>query len=381
MNFIPYGKQNISNEDIALVKKVLKSEIITNGKEVLNFEKKFKHYVKSKYSLACNSGTSGLFLAMSALNLKKDDVIVMPAINFIASYNVAKFFGAKIYLADIDPDTGQMSPETFESCCKKFSLKKVKIILLMYLGGFPINADKFQKYKKKYNAKILEDACHALGSFYINNKKKYMIGSCKHSDISVFSLHPVKTITTGEGGVITTNSQDLYKAIYHSRSLGITRSKKKHWDYDVKKIGLNFRLNEFQSILGSNQLKRINTFLDYRHKIYNFYKTNLKNVSQISILSKSNNKYTSSNHLFIIRIKNSNKKKKERFIKYMLKKKIFLQFHYIPIFKFKIFNNNFLGKNSIQYYEEAISLPIYYKLSFRDLAFIVKTIKIFFNAR
>ena len=112
-----------------------------------------------------------------------------------------------------------------------------------------------------------------------------MIGSCKHSDICVFSLHPVKTITTGEGGVITTNSKDMYKAIQHTRSLGITRSKK-HWDYDVKKIGLNFRLNEFQSILGTNQLKRINKFLDYREKIYNFYKTNLKNVSQISILSK-----------------------------------------------------------------------------------------------
>ena len=117
----------------------------------------------------------------------------------------------------------------------------------MYLEVFLITQINF-KIQKKYNAKILEDACHALGSFYNNNKKRYMVGSCKHSDICVFSLHPVKTITTGEGGVITTNSQDLYKTIYHSRSLGITRSKK-HWDYDVKKIGLNFRLNEFQSIL------------------------------------------------------------------------------------------------------------------------------------
>ena len=145
MNLIPYGRQNISNEDIALVKKVLKSKIITNGKEILNFENKFKNYVKSKYSLACNSGTSGLFLAMSALNLKKDDVIVMPAINFIASYNVAKFFSAKIYLADIDPNTGQMSPETFEACCKKFSLKKVIIYnysiftLNLMIGFFSLN--------------------------------------------------------------------------------------------------------------------------------------------------------------------------------------------------------------------------------------------------
>ena len=132
----------------------------------------------------------------------------------------------------------------------------------------------------------------------------------------------------------------MYKAIYHTRSLGITRSKK-HWDYDVKKIGLNFRLNEFQSILGTNQLKRINKFLDYREKIYNFYKTNLKNVSQISILSKSNSNYTSSNHLFIIRIKNSNKKKKERFIKYMLKKKSLFSFIIFQYLSLKFLMTNF----------------------------------------
>ena len=136
---------------------------------------------------------------MKALNLKKDDVVVMPAINFVASYNVAKFFGAKIFLADIDPETGQMTPETFQNCCKKFSIKKVKIILLMYLGGYPQNADKFLKLKKKYKANILEDACHALGAYYKINKKKIMIGSCKHSDILYFHYILLKALPREKG--------------------------------------------------------------------------------------------------------------------------------------------------------------------------------------
>jgi len=381
MKIIPYGRQYISKEDIKSVNKVLRSNIITNGKQVINFEKKFRQYVNSKYSLACNSGTSGLFLAMKALNLKKDDVVVMPAINFVASYNVAKFFGAKIFLADIDPETGQMTPETFQNCCKKFSIKKVKIILLMYLGGYPQNADKFLKLKKKYKANILEDACHALGAYYKLNKKKIMIGSCKHSDICVFSLHPVKSITTGEGGLITTNNLKYYKNIFQARSLGIDRNKKKHWEYNVKNIGLNFRLTEFQSALGLSQLKNINNFLNHRKKIFNFYKKNLKKLNELKIISKSDEKYSSSNHLFIIRINNASKKLKESFIKHMLRNRIILQYHYIPVYEFDIFEDRYIGKNTKKYYREAISLPIYYNLSYKHLNIIVKKIKNFFNAK
>lgn len=381
MNLIPYGRQYISKDDILSVNTILKSKIITNGNQVKRFEKKFRKYVKSRYSIACSSGTSGLFLAMKALDLKKGDVIVMPAINFIASYNVAKFFSAKIFLADIDPGTGQMTPETFEACCKKYFLSKVKIILLMYLGGYPSNADKFTKLKIKYKAKILEDACHALGAYYKAEKKIHMIGSCKHSDICVFSLHPVKTITTGEGGVVTTNNLKFYNIIQQTRSLGIIRDKKKHWEYDVRNLGLNFRLNEFQSILGTSQLKKINNFLNYRKKIYDYYKKKLENIRKITILSKTCDKYISSNHLFIIRIKNSTKKQKENFIRFMLKYNITLQFHYIPIFKFDIFKDKYLGKNSKVYYREAVSLPIYYNLSLQNINFIIKKIKIFFNEK
>ena len=207
-----------------------------------------------------------------------------------------------------------------------------------------------------------------------------MIGSCKHSDICVFSLHPVKSITTGEGGLITTNNLKYYKNIFQARSLGIDRNKK-HWEYNIKNIGLNFRLTEFQSALGLSQLKKIKDFLNYRKKIFNFYKKNLKKLNELKIISKSDEKYSSSNHLFIIRINNASKKLKESFIKYMLRNRIILQYHYIPVYEFDIFEDRYIGKNTKKYYREAISLPIYYNLSYKHLNIIVKKIKNFFNAK
>ena len=151
MNITPYGKQYIDNDDIAAVSKVLKRRIITSGQEVDFFEKKIINYLKCKFAHVCNSGTSAIFLAMKAIDLKKNDIVIMPAINFVASYNVAKFFGAKIFLADVDKLTGQMSPEDVEKCCKKFSIRSFKALISMYHGGCPLNADKFYKLKKNIN--------------------------------------------------------------------------------------------------------------------------------------------------------------------------------------------------------------------------------------
>ena len=302
----------------------------------------------------------------------------MPAVNFIASYNVASLFGAKIYLADIDKNTGQMSPQNVKDCCKKFKLKKLKAIIVMYNGGYPENAEKFIQLKKKYKCFIIEDACHALGATYNINKINYKVGSCVHSDIANFSLHPLKTITTGEGGIVTTNSKKLDNYIKKFRSLGIERNLKKHWDYDIKLSGLNFRLNDFQCALGINQLKNIKKFLLERKKISSKYIKVLKNIPQIRCVSHAK-KYQSSNHLFIIYLKKPDQIIKEKFIKYMLKNKIILQVHYKPIYKFKIFKGRYLNKNSEAYYKSAVSLPIFYGLTIREHNFVIKKIKYFFN--
>ena len=287
-------------KDLLSVQQSLKNEKITTGAYVEKFEKKINQFLKCKYSLSCNSGTSALFLAFKAIDLSKNDKVIMPSINFISSYNTAKLFGAQIYLADVDKSTGQMTPDDIEVCCKKFKLKNVKALVVMYNGGYPQNADKFYKLKKKYGFKIIEDGCHALGAEYIFKKKIYKIGSCKHSDISTFSLHPLKTITTGEGGLITSNKKNYYLKIKKLRSHGIEKNKQMHWKYNVVYNSLNFRLTDFQCALGITQLDKIKKFVRMRRKISEFYRKKLRKNKNFSFPNHNKN-YLSSHHLFIFK--------------------------------------------------------------------------------
>ena len=239
MKLIPYGAQYVDKEDILAVKKVLKEDKITTGVQVERFERKLNNFLGVKFSSVCNSGTSALFLALKSIGIKKDDIIIMPSITFVASYNVAKYLGARVFLADIDKLTGQMLPDNVLKCCKHFKIKKIKALILMYNGGYPLNAGNFLKLKKQLGCYIIEDACHALGAEYKFQNKFFKIGSCKHCDISTFSLHPIKSITTGEGGIVTTNSNKLNNKIKLLRSHGILRNKNKHWKYNVIYHGLN----------------------------------------------------------------------------------------------------------------------------------------------
>ena len=380
MKFIPYGKQCIDNKDVKVVSKVLKNDLITTGYQVIKFEEKIKKFLNAKFSFTCNSGTSALFLALQSIGLKKNDTVIMPAINFIASYNIAKLFNAKIFLADVDKYSGQMSPENIIDICKKFKIKKIKAVITMYNGGYPNNAEKFKSLKKKYKCYIVEDACHALGATYEYKKKNIKIGSCFHSDISTFSLHPLKTITTGEGGIVTTNSKKIGEKIKKLRSLGIEKNKMYHWKYNVENVGFNFRLNDFQCALGISQLSKISKFISFRKKIFKNYQNLLRTLKHINLPQHRNN-YQSSHHLFIITLKKQSHTIKDNLIKYMLKNKVILQYHYIPVYKFKVFNGKFINKNSEIYYKSAISLPIYYGLTYKKQKYIVKKIKKFFEKK
>ena len=376
MNFIPYGQHFIDSSDIKSVSKALKQKKITSGNEVSKFERKLRDFFGSKFTTVCNSGTSALFLAFSSINLKKKENIIMPSINFVASYNVAKLFGANVFLADVNKYTGQMSPDDVIACCKKNKLRKVKVVLTMYNGGYPQNAEKFFALKKKLGGFIVEDACHALGAKYKLKENFFKIGSCKHADISTFSLHPLKSITTGEGGIVTTNSKFLDRKIKELRSLGINRDYKNHWKYDVLYYGLNLRLNDFQCALGLSQLKKLNSFIKKRKAIADRYSKELKDLSDILIPNYLKN-YNSSYHLYIINFKSKNLALKEKLIKFMLKKKIILQYHYIPLYKFTVFNDKYVGKNAEHYYQSSISLPIYYGLRFHEQTKVIKLLKVF----
>jgi dTDP-4-amino-4,6-dideoxygalactose transaminase len=338
MRIIPYGRQYIDNEDIRFVSEALKQDLITTGRYVKKFENKISKFLKVKYVASCNSGTSALHLALMAIDLKKDDVIIMPAINFVAVYNMARLMNAKIFLADVDPLTGQMTPEKLLECIRYNKLKKIKAIVTMYLGGYPENVVEFYNIKKKFNCNLIEDACHALGSKYFFNKMFLSIGSCRHSDISTFSLHPLKTITTGEGGLVTTDNKTFYNKIVSLRSHGIEKDENFHWKYNLNKSGFNYRLSDINCALGLGQLKKINKFIDYRKRIFSFYKSELKEIIN-SITFPSYKISKPSYHLFLISLNfRKIRSTKDKLLKFLKKNRIFCQYHYIPIYKFKIFN-------------------------------------------
>jgi dTDP-4-amino-4,6-dideoxygalactose transaminase len=381
MKPIPYGRQYIDSQDIKFVSKALKEDLITTGGYVKKFENKISKFLKVKYAVSCSSGTSALHLALMAINLKKDEVIIMPAINFIAVYNMARLMNAKIFLADVDPLTGQMTPETLLECIKNNKLKRIKAIVTMYLGGYPENVIEFYNIKKKYKCFLIEDACHAFGARYKYRNKKFYIGGCKHSDLATFSFHPVKTLTTGEGGIVTTNNKVLANKVLLLRSHGIKRKKNKHWEYNIQNLGFNYRLSDINSALGLSQLSKIKKFINFRRKIYKSYQKFLINNPNI-ILPKYNKKNDSAFHLFLISIKSNSKLIKNKLFNFLIKSKIFAQYHYVPIYRFSCFKEKLNYKkfsNSEYYYRNSLSIPFFYNLSLKNQNYVLKKIKIFFE--
>ena len=381
MKNIPYGKQFIDKKDIRMVANSLTNDLITTGPYVKKFENKLNNFFKSKYSFACSSGTAAIHLAMLSINLKPNDVILMPAVNFIASYNIAKILNLKVYLVDVDEFRGQITPNKVLECIKDNKLSKIKALLVMFHGGYPEHIKEFYDIKKKYNFYIIEDACHALGSKYKYNKKLFKVGSCKHSDISTFSLHPVKTLTTGEGGVITTNNPKIAKNITLFRSHGMIRNKKKYWNYDIISHGFNYRISDINCALGLSQLKKINFFLEKRDKIFKKYFKSFKNFNvNLKLPQYSKNIYPSF-HLFLIHILfNKLKNSKDHFLKYLNDNNITGQYHYIPIYKFSVYSDKKITlKGAEKYYKNTVSIPIFVNLNMKNQNKIIKTIKNYFK--
>tara|TARA_B100000963_G_C22623621_1_gene671204 strand:- start:216 stop:1370 length:1155 start_codon:yes stop_codon:yes gene_type:complete len=378
---IYYNKQFIDKDDRLSVSKVLSQNLITTGPSVVKFENMIKKYVNSKFSHSCSSGTSAIHLAMISLGIQKGDIILMPAVNFIASYNMARSLNAKIFLVDVDEKTGQITPELVLKCISKNKLKKIKVLVTMYHGGYPENVEAFYRLKKVFKFLILEDACHAFGASYLHKGKYYKIGSCKHADVCTFSFHPVKSITTGEGGMVTTNQLKISKKIRLYRNHGIERSNKYYWKYNIKNIGYNYRLSDLNCSLGTSQLKKINFLINSRKKIYNLYVKKLSDINPNLYVHQFQKKIKSSFHLFLINInfKNINKTK-DHFIKFLNAEGIYPQFHYIPIYKFQVYKQKkiyFSGAEN--YFKNTVSLPIFVDLNKSSQNKIIKSIKKYFD--
>ena len=379
---IPYSKQHIFDIDIRNVNKVLKSNFLTQGPIIDKFEKKLASKCKSKYAVALNSGTSALHIACLALGLNKKDYLWTVPISFVASANCALYCGAKIDFVDIENQTFNIDIEQLK---KKlfFAKKKNKlpsILIPVHLGGNPCKMKEIYHLSRKYKFKVVEDASHALGSFYNN----YPIGNCKYSEATIFSFHPVKTITSAEGGAVLTNNNRLREKISILREHGITKDPKKfktkkpgNWFYEQQYLGFNYRLSDVHAALGLSQINNINKFIKKRNKIAEKYEKELASEN-IGIQKIENNSY-SSRHLFIIRI---NKKIHKKFFNFMRNKGYYVNIHYIPIYRhpfykkiLKIKKSNF--PNSENYYSEAISIPIFYNLGKKQQLKIINNIKKF----
>ncbi len=380
MKKINYGSQYVDKNDIDYVKRSLSNHLITTGPFVEKFETRTKNFLNSKYTLSCSSGTAALHLSILSLNLPKKSIVIMPCVNFISSFNICKQLDFKIYLTDVDKFTGQMTPKNIKDCISENKLKKIDLVINMYLGGFVENVFEFYKLKKKFNFYLIEDACHAFGAQYFFKNKYYKVGSCKHCDISTFSFHPLKTITTGEGGLISTNLKKIFNQTKKTRSHGISRNLNKiYWKYNVLNNGFNYRLSDLNCALGYSQISKIKKFLKRRREIYLLYKKKLYIHKDIITFPNYSIKNKSSYHLAIIHI---NFKKlrtnKDMFIKYLNSKKIFLQFHYIPIYKFKVGKKYFKKySGSSTYYKNTVSLPIHFNLKNDDVNRVIHEIKKF----
>ncbi len=380
---ISYGRQSINKKDISSVVKVLKSDWLTTGPEVLKFEKKISKIVNAKYTTVVNSATSALHIACLALGVKKNDRVWTTSNTFVSSINSALFCGAKVDLVDINLKNFNIDIKNLRTKLKiaKKNKKLPHVLIVVHFAGHPCDLKEIYKLSRIYKFKIIEDASHALGSIYLNSK----IGSCRYSDITVFSFHPVKMITTGEGGAATCNDRYLYAKLKSYRSHGIiylNKEKNRPWMFYQKYLGFNYRLNDIQASLGISQLNRLKIFIKKRNSIAKFYNKKLKNLP--FKLPEVDTKCLSTFHLYVVLIKKNKKKiNRDTFYKKLLKKKIKLNIHYIPIYRHPYFkklgfNNNKFQNNEV-YFKEAISLPIYPDLSERQLNKIIFSIKNIFK--
>ena len=369
MNFIPYGKQSIDEDDINSVVEVLKSDFLTTGPKIKEFEEELCRYTNAKYCVAVANGTAALHLASLVLLNKGDKVITTPN-SFVATSNSILYVEAKPIFVDIKED-GNIDLDLCEEELKKDS--SIKAIYVVNFSGNIVNQKKLKYLKETYNIKILEDCAHSLGATFEDIKA----GSCENSDCSILSFHPVKHITTGEGGAVTTNSKEIYEKLLELRAHGIKRfPDAAPWYYEMHSLGFNYRITDMQAALGISQLKKLDSFVKRRKEIALKYDKALLNSVVKPLYSFNQN---SSYHLFVVKVDFSklNISKVELFNK-MREKYIGLQLHYIPINKQPYYKSLGYGNEDTPimngYHEDSFSLPMYASLSNEEQEYVIKTL-------
>ena len=376
---IPYGRQQVDEQDKQAVLDVLNSDFLTQGPMVPAFEKALCERVGAEFSVAMNSATSALHAACLALEVGPGDRVWTSAISFVASANCAIYCGAEVDFVDVDPISANMSLEALRTMLETGKQQGClpKVLIPVHMAGQPVDMSQIAALSKKYNFKVIEDASHALGAEYDGER----VGSCLYSDVTVFSFHPVKMITTGEGGAAMTNSPDLYRALQRIRSHGITRDPMEMeapyeggWMYDQVTLGFNYRMTELQAALGFSQITRLDHYVARRHELAERYDRLLADLP-ITGPWQHPDSY-SGLHLYVIRLKLDHISKTHREVFDALREQgIGVNLHYIPVHTHPFYKRMGFKSGDYpqaeQYYAEAISLPIFATITERQQGTVI----------
>ena len=386
---IPYGKHYIDDQDIEAVINVLKSNSLTQGPAISEFEKNIASYVNAKYAVAVSSGTAALHLATMATGLTPNDTLITSALTFVSSANCARFQNANVDFCDIDKSTLNLSIDSIKSTLSNHN--NIKVIIPVHFAGAPCDIKSIRELLlgsgKIY---IIEDAAHALGSKYTDGTP---VGSCQHSDMTIFSFHPVKAIAAGEGGMITTNDPDLYNQLLRFRSHGINKVDNSFlnpdaaytngifnpWYYEMQNLGYHYRITDIQSALGSSQLKKLNMFISRRRELAYQYDLAFSSLDHIKPLQQQFRE-ESAHHLYPVAIDfNKLNTNRAEFMYKLRELDIFTQVHYIPVPMHPYYSN--LGydfnnyQNTFDYYQQCLSLPLYFSLTDDEQRYVIDSIR------
>lgn len=367
---LPYGRQWIDEEDITEVEKVLRGDWITQGSKVEEFEKKIAEYCKVKYAVAVSSGTAALESAYFVAGIREGDEIITSPLTFSATSYPIMALGAKPVFADIDPETLNIDASLIE----KVITSKTKAIVPIDFSGQPCQYDEIRKIARKHNFLIIEDAAHSLGSEYKGKK----VGSL--ADMTILSFHPVKLITTGEGGMALTNNKDFYEKLKIYRSHGIVKNKNKgNWYYEIENPGHNFRITDFQCALGISQLRKINKFIKRRREIVEMYNRAFKDIDEVIIPYEAKN-IKSAWHIYVVQLKLERLKTgRKRIFDELKKEGLRVQVHYMPLHLQPFYKKKYGAERRFpmaeRYYERCLTLPLFPKMTNENVEYVIEKVK------
>lgn len=378
---ISYGRQHITDEDIQVVVDTLKSDYLTQGPKIAEFEKDFAAYCGCKYASVVSNGTAALHLCAMALDIKPGDKVITTPITFVASANGFRYCGAEITFCDIHPDTYLMDLDKLEEILKASPKGTYKAVVPVDFAGYPIDVERMRALADEYGFAIVEDACHAPGGSLVDSKGvKNMVGNGHYADLTVFSFHPVKHIATGEGGAITTNNKELYDKVSLYRTHGITKDsallQENHggWYYEMQELGYNYRITEFQAALGISQLKRLNWSIERRNEIAKKYDEAFADTSIRTPFRAEN--ITHAFHLYIIQVEN-----RKALYDYLRENKIFSQVLYIPAHTMPYYKGLGWKEGDMpvaeEYYSKCLALPMFPSLTDEEQDWVIAKVKEF----